>query len=131
MFFLLGVAEMAAFLVLFLSLDVFAKLNPPESVGVHLVTLAVVHLYPVMGFIVDTCVSRYKVILVCLLISLVGAAIIAIAFLVIDPFFEIKMHTYPGEPWEMKDIAAMSLGFLLIIYDRSYWNKSEFDSIWN
>lgn len=114
-FFILGIAERGSFLVLFYSLNAYHKLNPPETAAVHMFILAVVHLlYPVMGFLADTFFGRYKVILACLHISWFGSATLAIAFIIIDPFFDASSHTDVDTVWSLNSVIALSVGYVFV-----------------
>ena len=115
LFFILGIAERGSFLVLFYSLNAYHKLNPPETAAVHMFILAVVHLlYPVMGFVADTFFGRYKVILACLHISWFGSAILAIAFVIIDPLFDARTHTDVDAVWSLNSVIALSVGYVFV-----------------
>ena len=118
MFYLYGVAEFSVTLILFFSLNVYHKLNPPQTVALYLIVRFVSYaMYPVMGFLADTYFGRYKVILAGLHISWLGSAIISFSFAFLDPYLssDIQKFAYgSAASWPDDRVAMLSLCYCII-----------------
>ena len=125
MFLLQGLAEFSALLFLFFGLDAYKVLNPPETVAAYLAARCLVFLgNPVMGFIADSCLGRYRTMRISLYVCLLGAVILAVCFTTneLDPWLKHDEVDHYGrldfsqqEQWPKGAVAVIAVGYTVML----------------